>query len=269
MTVVRLRSIILLLMLSLLVLADGPRTTPNVQTIIEKSVEANRRDFDEAPYYNYEELDRNGDQTKLYDVTMIYGSPSQMLIAVNGKPLSKEQQAQEKEKREKVVEKRKNESADDRKKRIADYEKDRRRDHNMMEQLTAAFNFSLIGEGKLRGFHVYMLKAKPRPGYQPPNLDCEVLPGMEGELWIDKKTFQWVKVTAEVIHPVAIGGFLAQVEPGTRFELEKAPIGGGVWQPSHFAMKSQAKVLFMVNHSSSDNETFSHYRRVRPQRKQR
>lgn len=254
------RALGLFLMLSLPVPGGDGLARVNVQTIIERSVQANKKDFDAAPHYNYQEIDRDGDQSKLYDVTMIYGSPYQMLIAVNGKPLPAAKQAQEQEKRKKVESDRKAESAEDRRKRVAAYEKDRQRDHNMMGQLTAAFNFSLIGEGKLRGFDVYILKAKPRPGYQPPNLDCQVLPGMQGELWIDKKSFQWVKITADVIHPVTIGGFLAQVEPGTRFELDMAPVGGGTWQVSHFATKSHAKVLFMVNHSSSDDETYFHYR---------
>ena len=47
---------------------------------------------------------------------------------------------------------------------------------------------------------------------------------MEGTLWIDRDTFQWVKVEAQVTRPVKIVGFLAEVEPGTHFELEKKPI---------------------------------------------
>ena len=59
------------------------------------------------------------------------------------------------------------------------------------------------------------------PRYEPPNNEAKVLTGMEGMLWIDKTTFQWVKVEATVIQPVSIAGFLAQVQPGTCFELEK------------------------------------------------
>jgi hypothetical protein len=90
-------------------------------------------------------------------------------------------------------------------------------------------------------------------------MDCQVLPGMQGELWVDKKTFQWVKVTAQVMHPVSIEGFLARVEPGTRFELEKAPVDNEIWQPSHFSMKSHAKVLFIIKRSSSADETYFDY----------
>jgi len=94
-----------------------------------------------------------------------------------------------------------------------------------MQQLTEAFDFTLAGEERMGNHRVYVLDATPRAGYKPPNTETEVLTGMQGKLWIDKKTYQWVKVEAEVIHPVSIAGFLAKVEPGTRFELEKMPVG--------------------------------------------
>ncbi len=109
---------------------------------------------------------------------------------------------------------------------------------------------------------MWMLKATPRPGYNPPNMETQVLPGMEGELWIDQKTYNWVKVTAHVIHPVSIEGFLAEVEPGTRFELEKSPVGGGIWQITHFSMHSQAKVLHLFGRSSQEDDTYFDYQRI-------
>jgi hypothetical protein len=93
-------------------------------------------------------------------------------------------------------------------------------------------------------------------------MEAQVLTGMRGQLWIDQKTFQWVKVVAEVVHPVSIGGFLARVEPGTRFELEEAPVGDGIWLPSHFSEKSDAKVLHVFNHASQDDETYFDYQKV-------
>jgi len=75
-------------------------------------------------------------------------------------------------------------------------------------------------------------------------------------LWIDTKTLQWVKVEAHVVRPVAIEGFLARVERGTYFELEKAPLSDGTWQFEHFAM------LFLFNHRSAVDETYSAVPRV-------
>lgn len=246
-------------LLSGLSVSSLPGQKQDVHTIIENSAQANKKDFEAAPGYNNKELDRTGQTSKLYQVTMIDGTPYQRLLALNGKPLSASEEAKEKAKQEQVASERKGESEEERQKRIAKYQRDRLRDHHMMEELTKAFNFTLTGKSKLRNFNVYVLKATPRPGYNPPNMDSQVLPGMQGQLWIDQKTFQWVKVTAQVIHPVSIEGILAQVEPGTRFELEKTPVGNGIWLPSHFEMNSHAKVLFMVNRSSSANQTYFDY----------
>ena len=237
---------------------------PDVETIIQKSVQANQTDFEAAPHFNNKERDRDpdGKGSKTYQVTMIEGSPYQRLIEVNGKPLSAAQNSEEMKKQQQETAKRRAESPDQRKKRIADYETGRQRDHAMMAQLTKAFNFKFVGTHKVRGFTVWQLKATPKAGYKPPNMHAQVLTGMQGQLWIDQKTYQWVKVTAQVIHPVSIAGFLAQVEPGTQFELEKSPVEGDVWQPSHFSMKAQAKVLFVFSHNSQQDSTYFDYQKV-------
>jgi hypothetical protein len=190
---------------------------------------------------------------------MILGSPYNRLIAVNGEPLSPQENAKEQRKMEQVVAQRRAEPPSQRQRRIANYEKERRRDHLMMQQLTVAFDFKLIGSRTIDSRDVYVLRATPRKGYKPPNMETQVLPGMRGELWIDKKTFQWVKVTAHVIHPVNIEGFLAQVQPGTRFELEKMPVDDGVWLAKHFEMKSSSKVLFLFNRTDQEDNTFFDY----------
>jgi hypothetical protein len=238
---------------------------PSVQTIIEKSVAANRADFEAAPHFNYKERDQDSDGkgSKTYQVIMIDGSPYQRLIEVNGKPLSATQNKDEMKKQEQEAAHRRAESSDQKQKRIADYEKGRQQDHDMMEQLTKAFDFKLIGTRKLGGFTVWQLNATPRHGYNPPNMHAQVLTGMQGQLWIDQKTYQWVKVTAEVIRPVSIDGILARVEPGTRFEVEMAPVGGAIWQTTHFSMKSEAKVMVLFKHNGQEDSTYFNYQRLR------
>lgn len=233
---------------------------PDVQQIISNSVNANQRDFEAAPHFNWKERDRTpGGGSKTYQVTMIEGTPYNRLIALNGRPLSETREQQEMQKQQQETEKRRSESPDARRDRIAKFQKGRTHDNNMMAQLTKAFEFQLVGTRKLRGFQVWFLKATPRPGYQPPNMDSQVLPGMQGELWIDQKTYNWVRVHATVIHPVSIAGFLAKVEPGTQFDLQKIPVGNGIWQASHYSMRAQAKVLFMFNHNSQEDDTYWDY----------
>jgi hypothetical protein len=232
----------------------------DVQTIIQRSLEATKADWNAEPQYSYQETDREHEKSKTYNVEMIEGSPSRVLIAVDGQPLTPDEQQKEHEKQEQTIAKRESESPDQRARRIEDYDKDRKRDHATLLELTKAFDFKLMGETQLAGRDVYLIQATPRPDYQPPNDEGKVLTGMQGRLWIDKATFQWVQVTARVIHPVSIEGFVARVEPGTRFELQKMQVAEGVWLPKHFAMHSRAKVLNVWKHITQEEETFSDYR---------
>jgi hypothetical protein len=234
----------------------------DANTIIQRSVEANKRDWDAAPKFDCSELDRTHDGTKTYEDTMILGSPYQRLIAVNGKPLTPTRAAEEKRKLENTISERKNESPQKRAERIAKYEDERKRDHSMMEEMVKGFDFKLLGETKLGGDAVYFFQASPRPGYHPPNMETEALTGMQGKLAIDKKTFQWVKVVAEVTHPVSIKGFLAQVEPGTYFELEKIPVAPGIWLAKHFSMRSRAKVLKLIPKNGEEDVTYFNYHKA-------
>jgi hypothetical protein len=125
-----------------------PKATPTPSS--KRSVEANAADWKAAPDYDFVERDRQpGGGTKTYEELMILGSPYERLIAVNGKPLSPEQEAGEQQKLDATVVERKKEPQQEREKRIAKYEKDRRRDQLLMEQLTKALDFKLVGEQKL------------------------------------------------------------------------------------------------------------------------
>ncbi|MGH9717393.1 MAG: hypothetical protein ACRD4R_11810 [Candidatus Acidiferrales bacterium] len=233
---------------------------PDAQTIIERSVQANKADWAAFPKYEFDETDYDaGGHTRTYHVTMILGSPYERLIRINGKPLSPQQQASEQQKFQQAVRSRRNETSEERARRVGSYQRDRARDHLLMDQLADAFTFKVVGEQKRGPHNVYVLKATRRPGYTPPNHEAQVLTGMVGKLWIDEQTFQWVKVEAHVVQPVTIEGFLATVEPGTRFELEKMPAGNGIWVRKHFSMHSRAKILFFFSHNDQEEESYSNY----------
>ncbi len=240
--------------------AGGLCAGPDVERIIERSVKANQKDWTAAPDYSFQETDRDSDGSKTFRVVMIDGSPYQTLLSVNGRALTSQELEKQHASMETETARRRSETQQQRERRIAKYQTERRRDHLLMQQLTNAFTFRLAGERNVGPYQTYYFKATPRKGYQPPNLESEVLPGMEGELWIDKKTFQWVKVCARVIKPVAIAGFLAQVEPGTSFELENTPVAPGIWLPKHYVMKSRSKILFLIGHDTQANETYFDYR---------
>ena len=234
----------------------------DVRTIIQRSVFANQADWKAAPEYSWTEEDRANRGDRIYEVTMIGGTPWKRMVKEDGMQLSPAAQQKERQKLDSVTRQRSAESPEARAERIAKYQKQRQRDQLLMDQLAKAFDFTLTGNQTIDSHEVFVLRATPREGYMPPNKESRVLTGMEGQLWIDTQTFQWVKVTAHVIHPVSIIGFLAEVEPGTEFELEKSPVAPGIWLPTHFAVKSSSRILSVFGHHTQEDETYSDYKRI-------
>jgi hypothetical protein len=229
--------------------------------IVRRSVEANRKDWNQLPHYDYYVRDREGKGSKTYLSRMILGSRYNQLVAINDQPLPTEAAAREKQKFENELRAREKENPERRRERIEKFQKDRERNELFMNQLDQAFEFALLKTDEIDGRRVYVLAAKPRRGYQPPNMQTKALTGMEGTMWIDAETFHWVKVRAQVVRPVSIEGFLARVERGTHFELDQVRIAEGVWLPSHFVMASRAKVFLIFSRSDRDDQDYFGYRR--------
>jgi hypothetical protein len=236
----------------------------NVTNIVERSAAANARDFQASSEFNYKQTEKLPTGTRTSQVTMIDGTPYQRLLEVNGEPLNAQQAAAEAKKQAAAIALRNAQSVSARQARIAKYRRGQQRDNLMLSQLSKAFDFSLEREDKLDGFDVWVLKATPKPGYKPPTMQAQVLPGMQGEMWIDEKTYEWVKVTADVIRPVSIDGFLAVVQPGTRFEIEKRPVVNGMWQITHYSSSAKARVLHLFNHNEQDEVTYFDFQLAKP-----
>jgi hypothetical protein len=243
------------------------------QEIIRRSVAANNADWKMIPQFAHHETDisakLNGNgstrstTTKTVDVLMIDGSEYNRLLAVNGKPLSPEEQKAEEEKLRAEINKREHESPAERARRVGKYQRERQRDHLLMTELTKAFDFKLNGQETVGGRQCYVLDATPRAGYQPPNGEAKVLTGMRGRLWIDTQGYHWVKVEAEVVKPVSTY-MIANVRPGTKFEFEQQPLNG-VWLPHRFSQSVNARVLGVHSILSREDETYTNYRRVNAQ----
>jgi hypothetical protein len=239
-------------------------TAQNIDEIVAKSTAVVKADWNAAPQFSFTEHDvivKGGKRTvRSYRVLMIEGSTYNKLVAENGEPLPKDRAAAEEQKLQHEIEARRKESPAARKKRIAQYVLERAQDHALLVEMTHAFTYKLAGNETLNGHDCYRVAAEPKPGYVPKSRETKVLTGMRGTMWIDTKTYQWVKVTASVFRPVTFGLFIARVQPGTEFTLEQAPVAASVWLPTHFTTRVNAKVL-LWSKQSSDDERYSDYRR--------
>jgi len=237
----------------------------SIDDIVSRSVAAAQANWKAAPEFGFREHDvitKGGTRrVRTYQVWMLEGSTYNKLIAEDCRPLSASEASREEEKLQQEVQVRRSESVAARKKRIGQYDSERRQDHELMLEMVHAFQFRLAGTERVNGRECFRVEATPKPGYVPKNRETKVLTGMRGTLWIDSGQYQWVKVTASVFRPVSFGLFIARVEPGTEFTLEQAPVEGSIWLPTHFEVRVNSRVVFW-SHNSIDDETYSQYRRT-------
>jgi hypothetical protein len=246
-------------------LIAGQQNEPDVNQIVRQSARVAEQDLNARRGYEYSETDLQTDGSqKTYAVHMLSGSYYKELIAINGKPLPPSEVEQERLKLDQESSRRLHESPAERAKRLGEFEREQKRDQHFVQEFNDAFDFKLIGERSLNHRRVYVIQATPSPRFHPTNKESEVLTGMRGTLWIDAATDQWVRAEAKVIHPVSIEGFLAKVEPGTQFTLEKTPVANGVWLPKHYSMRAEAKILSLIPHSHREDETYFNYHAVGP-----
>lgn len=236
----------------------------DVGTIVQRWSAANRADFEAAEHYSYIERIRTDDGTKTYQVTLLLGTPYKRLIEEDGQALPPSDARQQARDLEDARRHRTNESPDERTRRFSDYEHAREQAHRIIEEMPHAFDYALRTTKPVGTRTVYVLDATPRQGYEPPTVEAHVLAAMRGQFWIDTRTFQLVRGSAHVLHPVSIEGFLATVEPGTEFEVAQQPVSDGVWLPKHFAIQRRSSILHLFNHQASEDHTYFGYHRSPP-----
>lgn len=244
--------------------AGGVGSAPDTQSVVRRSVDAIKEDWAEAPKYSWVErdVDSNHDgvrTSKTYRVLMIDGSPYNVVTAINDQTLSAGESAGEQKKLAKEIAKRRNESERERARRIAKYAREQQHNHAMLQEMVNAFRFDLSGETRVNGHDCWVLDAAPRLDYDPADREGRVLNAMKGKLWIDKATYQWVRVQAEVVRPVSFYGFLAKVGPGTEFYLEQEPVASGVWLPKVFNVRVKATALGFFSENSAEDDSYRDY----------
>jgi hypothetical protein len=253
---------ILISLLALIVPALGGHAV-NVGDIVQHASSAMQADWAAAPGFAFVQRDVTTSKgmitSKTQQVFMIEGSDYYMPIAINDQPLPANQQKLELWKLKSEVEHRSQETPEEAERRAQRYRKTREQNGILIQEFTQAFDFTWAGEEAVNGHACYVLDAKPKPDYRPPNRTAKILTGMQGRLWIDKDSFHWVKAEAEALKPVSIFGLFARVLPGTRMELEMTPVTDSIWQVSRFTVDLRL-AIFWRNSVKETASTFSDYR---------
>jgi hypothetical protein len=202
-------------------------------------------------------------ESKTYDVLEISGEQVRRLVAKDDKPLNAKDAAKEEEKIQKIIDKEKNASEDERRKRQERQDKEIEEGHQFEKEVADAYNFTLNGIEKYEGRDTYVIDATPRPGFQPHVKDANLLPKFKFRAWIDKDEMQWSKLDIEAIDTVSFGLFLARIHKGTRIVIEQTRVNEEVWLPKHVELNVDARIALLKEFAENFDFKYSDYKKFR------
>jgi len=225
-------------------------------------------------YYTYEQreetrkLDSDGKvkstESETSDVMVLYGEGVTRLIARNDKPLSPEEASKVEARLDRFMNERKNESPEEKQKRVANQEKDRERERAYVSEISEAYNFHVDGIEKLNGRDSYVISAEPKPDYQArTRVARALLPAFHFRVWIDKADCQWAKLDAEAIDNASYGLFLLRLHKGTRAHLEQVRVNDEVWLPAKVNVKVDMRVALFKSYLEEIDINYKDYKKFR------
>jgi hypothetical protein len=201
-------------------------------------------------------------ESRTVEIMELYDHRVRRLIAKDDKPLSEKDAAKEEEKIQKVIDKGKNESDEDRRKRLEKEDKQAEEDREFVKEIADAYNFRLAGAAVLGGLLAYVIDADPRPGFEPRQKNAKFLPKFRFRVWIDEKDEEWIKLDIQCIDTVSVGLFLASIHKGSNIQIEQTEVNNEVWLPKHVSLRLDARVLFSGENVESD-VTYRDYKKFR------
>jgi hypothetical protein len=248
--------------------SGGPATPPNQASVVEArkvmlpSVLATERSWAMRDHYTYVERDDDRRLNSLgqvksenVDVTrmmVVNGARFEQLLEHNGQLPS----PIEKKRSDDDLEKLKHETAEDRAARLRKDQENRA----FLRDVVEAFDFRLIGEEIVSGRPAYILHATPRPGFHARGKYAKMFSKVEGNLWVDKQDFGWIKVDGQVTQSFSLGLILARVERGSHIIMEQTCVGESVWVPKRIEIRATARILFLKSLDIQRTLTYTDYR---------
>ncbi len=164
------------------------------------------------------------------------------LIAVNGKPLTTEQEQAEMNRLDTLAA-----HPEMQERRHKGEQKDAARVDQLVGMLPDSEIYKLEGMVACGTGECYRLSFTPNPEFQPPDLEADVLRGFSGEVWIEKTQQRLVRLDAHLVREVTIGfGILGRLDKGGTLQLQQelAP-NVQQWQPTVLKMNLSGKALMV------------------------
>ena len=250
---------------------DTPLSQEQIQALVRQAADKDLENQKKLRNYTYTQredehkLDGDGQtkstETRTYEIMVLFEEQVRKLVAKDDKPLPENDAKKEDEKIQKIIDKRKNESDGDRRKRVEKAEKEQEEGRQFVKEVADAYNFRWVGTESLDGRDTYVIDADPRPGYEPHSKDAKFLPKFRFRAWMDKAESQWVKLDIQCIDTVSVGLFLVRVHKGSNIQIELTRVNDEVWLPKHVALKLDARVALFKGLNMAQDVTYRDYKK--------
>jgi len=202
--------------------------------------------------------DRN---RKTFDITLLEGSPYHRLIARDEKPLPPDEEKKQQELLKQSIEQRRKETPEQRRQRIADWDRKRNRERENLAEVCDAFDFHLAGEEQIDGAPVWVIDGTPHAGYKPKSREASYFPKIKGRIWVAKSDYTPIKITIENLDTISIGAFLFRLAKGGRIDVEFTRVNDEVWMPQHVGINASARIFLVKGYHLDADYTFNGFKK--------
>ena len=243
----------------------------NAQEIVRKSVELDQvnwlrmKDYTWVARSTERHFASNGkvksEERKAWETIILNGEPYRRMLERNGHPLPPEELRKEQEKLDKNVARLQQETAGQKQRRLAEYEKQRLKERAFLREIPDAYDLKLVGDAQVDGHDVWVIVGTPKSGYRAKDRDAKALDKVRGKLWVDKSNYQWVRVEAETTGTISFGLFLARLNPGAKMTFEQTRINNELWLPKHMFLKGTGRLGLLLRVATEEDITWNDYRK--------
>jgi len=257
---------------SLLTLAAcGAACAQDAREIVRQSIQLDQANWLRMANYTWVERSRErhfDSQNRVtstkqegWETLILGGEPYRRLIERDDQPLPPNERRKQQEKLDKTAVRLDRETPEQKQRRLAEYERERRRDREFLLEIADAYDFHREPDQTLDGQPVWVIDGVPRPGYQPKKRDAKALLKIRGRIWIEKAGYQWVRIEAETTATISFGLFLARLNPGAKLEFEQARINNEVWLPKREFVSGSGRIGLLKKLKEDQETTWTNYRK--------
>lgn len=250
---------------------DPPLSQEQIQALMRQAADKDLHNQKHLRDYTYmqrevvHQLDSDGrtksTETHTYETMILYDEPVQKQVAKDDKPLPEKDARKEDEKIQKTIDKLKQESEEDHRKRVEKADREREESRQFVREIPDAYNFHWVGVENFNGRETYVIDADPRSEYEPRIKNAKFLPKFRFRAWIDKAEAQWVKLDIQCIDTASVGLFVVRVHKGSNIQIELMRVNDEIWLPKHVALKLDARVALFKGLNFTQDLAFSDYKK--------